>query len=95
MLTITLSEYTSTYVLYLSRGYCQPSLIFMTKTCQELKSNIFAEVKEIEGIDNEIALVRATLKSMLINDPENARLTTLTNNLAKLVEIRIGGPRSK
>ena len=43
----------------------------------------------VEGIDDEIALLRVKIKSILENDPENVKLIMLaTDTLAKLVRTR-------
>ena len=43
----------------------------------------------VEGIDDEIALLRVKIKSILENDPENVRLIMeATNTLARLVRTR-------
>ena len=43
----------------------------------------------VEGIDDEIALLRVKIKSLLENDPENIRLIMqVTNALERLVRTR-------
>ena len=43
----------------------------------------------VEGIDDEIAVLRVKIKSLLENDPENVKLITpATNALARLVHTR-------
>jgi len=43
----------------------------------------------VEGIDDEIALLRVKIKSLLKNDPENIKLVMqATNTLARLVRTR-------
>ena len=43
----------------------------------------------VEGIDDEIALLRVKIKSLLANDPENIKLIMqATNTLARLIRTR-------
>lgn len=46
----------------------------------------FVQATEVEGIDEEIAIMRVKLKSVLRHDPKNIKLIALaTESLAKLV----------
>ncbi|MFC2011553.1 hypothetical protein ACFLVU_00325 [Chloroflexota bacterium] len=49
----------------------------------------FELATSVEGIDDEIALLRVKIKSLLENDPENIKLIMqATNTLARLVRTR-------
>ena len=49
----------------------------------------FELAQGVEGIDDEIALLRVEIKSLLENDPENVKLIMeATNTLARLVRTR-------
>ncbi len=49
----------------------------------------FELATSVEGIDNEIALLRVKIKSLLERDPENIKLIMqATNTLARLVRTR-------
>lgn len=49
----------------------------------------FQAAAGIEGIDDEITLLRVKIKAIIENDPENIKLImAATNMLAKLVKIR-------
>ena len=52
-------------------------------------SRIYELAAGVEGIDDEIALLRVKIKSILSRDPENIKLITqYTNALARLVKTR-------
>jgi len=59
----------------------------------------FELAADVYGIDDEIALLRVKIKSLLDHDPENVRLMTqATNALARLVMTRYsitGGEKRK
>ena len=53
----------------------------------------FKNAVEVEGIDEEIALLRVKIKSLVQRDPENLRLIThAMSALAKLVTIKYNLP---
>jgi hypothetical protein len=65
----------------------QPS--FYAKVFDEADQLDFELASGVEGIDEEIALLRVKIKSLLENDPENIRLLMeATNTLARLVKTR-------
>ena len=62
---------------------------FYAKVLDEAEQLDFELATGVEGIDDEIALLRVKIKSILENDPENIRLIMqATNALAKLVKTR-------
>ncbi len=62
---------------------------FYAKVLDEAEQLDFELATNLEGIDDEIALLRVKIKSILENDPENIRLIMqATNTLARLVRIR-------
>ena len=62
---------------------------FYTRALDEAEQMDFAAARDVEGIDDEIALLRVKIKSLLANDPENVKLITeATNTLARLVMTR-------
>ncbi len=62
---------------------------FYTKVLDEAEQLDFELACGVEGIDDEITLLRVKIKSILENDPENIKLITqATNALAKLVRTR-------
>ena len=59
---------------------------FYSKVLDEAGRLDFELATGVEGIDDEIALLRVKIKSILENDPENIKLIMqATNALAKLV----------
>ncbi len=62
---------------------------FYSKVLDEAEQLDFELATGVEGIDDEIALLRVKIKSILENDPENIRLIMqATNALARLVKTR-------
>ncbi len=62
---------------------------FYSKVLDEAERLDFELATGVEGIDDEIALLRVKIKSMLENDPENIKLIMqATNTLAGLVKTR-------
>ena len=60
---------------------------FYSKVLDETEQLDFELAAGVEGIDDEIALLRVKIKSLLEHDPENIKLITLaTNTLAGLVK---------
>jgi len=65
----------------------QPS--FYTKVFDEAERLDFELASGVEGIDDEIALLRVKIKSLLENEPENIRLILqMTNALERLIRTR-------
>ena len=62
---------------------------FYSKVLDEAERLDLELASGVEGIDDEIALLRVKIKSILEHDPENIRLIMeATNTLAKLVKTR-------
>ena len=62
---------------------------FYLKVLDEAEKLDFREATDVDGVDNEIALLRVKIKSVLEKDPENIRLIMqATNTLAGLVKMR-------
>jgi hypothetical protein len=62
---------------------------FYSKVLDEAEQFDFELATGVEGFDDEIALLRVKIKSMLENDPENIRLLMqATNTLANLVKTK-------
>ncbi len=62
---------------------------FYSKVLDEAERLDFELATGVEGIDDEIALLRVKIKSLLAHDPENIKLVMLaTNTLARLVKTR-------
>jgi hypothetical protein len=62
---------------------------FYTRVLDEAGKLDFKTASGVEGIDEEIALLRVTIKSILEKEPENIRLIMqATNTLADLVKTR-------
>jgi len=62
---------------------------FYSKVLDEVERLDLELASGVEGIDDEIALLRVKIKSILEHDPENIRLIMeATNTLAKLVKTR-------
>ncbi len=60
---------------------------FYSKVLDEAERLDFELATGVEGIDDEIALLRVKIKSLLEHDPENIKLIMLaTNTLAGLVK---------
>ena len=62
---------------------------FYSKVLDEVEKLDFELAAGVEGIDDEIALLRVKIKSLLEHDPENVKLIMqATNTLASLVKTR-------
>jgi hypothetical protein len=62
---------------------------FYSRAFDEAEALEFELAQGMEGIDDEIALLRLKIKSLLENDPENVKLIMdATNTLARLVMTR-------
>ena len=62
---------------------------FYSKVLDEAEQLDFELATGVEGIDDEIALLRVKIKSILAHDPENISLIMqATNTLARLVRTR-------
>jgi len=62
---------------------------FYSKVLDEAEQLDFELASGVEGIDDEIALLRVKIKSILSNEPENVKLIMqATNTLAGLVKTR-------
>ena len=62
---------------------------FYSKVLDEAERLDFELATGVDGIDDEIALLRVKIKSLLAHDPENIKLIMLaTNTLARLVRTR-------
>jgi len=62
---------------------------FYAKVLDEAERLDFELASGVEGIDDEIALLRVKIKSLLENEPENVRLIMqVTNALERLVRTR-------
>jgi hypothetical protein len=62
---------------------------FYSKVLDEAEKLDFESATGVEGIDDEIALLRVKIKSVLEKDPENIKLIMqATNTLAGLVKTR-------
>jgi len=62
---------------------------FYSKVLDEAEKLDFEQATGVEGIDDEIALLRVKIKSLLEHDPENIKLIMqATNTLARLVRTR-------
>jgi len=62
---------------------------FYSRVLDEAEQLDFEQATCVEGIDDEIALLRVKIKSLLEKDPENIRLIMqATNTLARLVKTR-------
>ena len=62
---------------------------FYSKVLDEAEQIDYELATEVEGIDDEIALLRAKVKSVLAHDPDNIKLIMQAMNiLAKLVRTK-------
>ena len=62
---------------------------FYSRILDEAEQLDFELATSVEGIDDEIALLRVKIKSLLTHDPENLKLIMqATNTLARLVRTR-------
>jgi hypothetical protein len=66
-----------------------PKPSFYAKVLDEAERLDFELASGVEGIDDEIALLRVKIKSLLENEPENIRLIMqVTNALERLIRTR-------
>jgi len=62
---------------------------FYSKVLDEAEKLDFELATGVEGIDDEIALLRVKIKSLIAHDPNNIKLIMqVTNTLARLVRTR-------
>jgi uncharacterized protein YjcR len=62
---------------------------FYSRVLDEAEQLDFEQATCVEGIDNEIALLRVKIKSILRHDPKNMKLVAqATNALARLVSTK-------
>ncbi len=62
---------------------------FYSRVLDEAEQLDFELATGVEGIDDEIALLRVKIKALLENDPENVKLIMqATNTLSRLVRTR-------
>ena len=62
---------------------------FYARVLDEAEQVDFELASGVEGIDDEIALLRVKIKSILANDPENIKLIMqVTNALERLIRTR-------
>ena len=62
---------------------------FYSKVLDEAEQLDFELASGVEGIDDEIALLRVKIKSLIAHDPENIRLImNMTNALERLIRTR-------
>jgi len=62
---------------------------FYSKVLNEAEQLDFELASGVEGIDDEIALLRVKIKSLIAHDPENVRLImNMTNTLERLIRTR-------
>ena len=62
---------------------------FYSKVLDEAEKLDFESAADVDGIDDEIALLRVKIKSVLEKDPENIKLIMqATNTLAGLVKTK-------
>jgi hypothetical protein len=62
---------------------------FYSKVLDEAERLDFEYATGVEGIDDEIALLRVKIKSLIAHDPDNIKLIMqATNTLARLVRTR-------
>ena len=62
---------------------------FYSKVLDEAEKLDFEIATGVEGIDDEIALLRVKIKSLIAHDPDNIKLIMqATNTLARLVRTR-------
>lgn len=62
---------------------------FYSKVLDEAEQLEFKAAREIEGIDDEIALLRVKIHSLLEKDPDNIKLIMdATNTLARLLRTK-------
>jgi hypothetical protein len=62
---------------------------FYSKVLNEAEQLDFELASGVEGIDDEIALLRVKIKSLIAHDPENVRLImNMTNALERLIRTR-------
>ncbi len=66
-----------------------PSSDFYTEILDKIEKRDFKAAADIEGLDNEIALLRVKIKEVLDNDPEDIKtILAAVNLLTKLIKTR-------
>ncbi len=69
---------------------------FYSRVLNEAEQLDFELATGVEGIDDEIALLRVKIKSILENDPENIKLIMeATNTLARLIRTKYNITKEK
>jgi hypothetical protein len=62
---------------------------FYSRALSEAEKLVLEEARDVEGLDEEIALLRVKLRELLQNDPGQCDLhLKITNTIARLVGIR-------
>ena len=62
---------------------------FYSRVLDEAEQIDFELAANVNGIDDEITLLRVKIKSMLVSNPEDARrIMQMTNALARLIKVR-------
>ncbi len=62
---------------------------FYSRTLNETQKEQLEEAREVEGIDDEIAIMRVKLLNLITDNPDRVDLqTTAANSIARLVAIR-------
>jgi len=62
---------------------------FYSKVLDEIEQADFKTATAVEGIDEEIALLRVKIKSLISHDPDNIKLIMqATNTLARMVRTK-------
>ena len=62
---------------------------FYSKVLDAVEQEDFKTATSVEGIDDEIALLRVKIKSLITHDPDNIKLIMqATNTLARLVRTK-------
>ncbi|MDO8578689.1 MAG: hypothetical protein Q7R50_05870 [Dehalococcoidales bacterium] len=62
---------------------------FYSGVLDETQRRDFEEATEVEGLDNEIALFRVKIKSLVRSDPENIKLLVrAVDSMARLIRIK-------
>ncbi len=69
---------------------------FYTRVLDEAERLDFESVAGLEGLDDEITLLRIKIKELMAKDPDNLRLIlAATNTLARLVKTRYSISRAQ
>ncbi len=62
---------------------------FYSKVLDALEQEDFEQATSVEGIDEEIALLRVKIKSLVTHDPDNINLIMqAVNTLARLIRVK-------